>query len=143
MNTNTTPAAGQPASARRADLVQLVVAAVAFAAVMAAVPPTLRVPPHVDRLTVENPHPWEITVAVTDDDRDGWHPIGALERESEQRFLQLVDQGDRWTFRFSYAGEQADLSVTAAQLEEDGWRVTVPDQLAADLRAAGVAETPP
>jgi hypothetical protein len=139
---NTVPLADRPAPARRTELVQLVVAALVSAAVLAAVIPTLRVPPHVERLTVENPHPWEITVAATNDDGDGWYGIGALERESEHRFLRIVDQGDHWTFRFSYAGEHADLRVAAAQLERNDWQVTVPDQLAVDLRDAGVSETP-
>jgi hypothetical protein len=138
--------ADRPAPARRGDLAHLVIGALACAALLAVVMPALRVPPQVDRLTVENPHPWGITVTATGvgrDGTDGWHAIGALERESDQSFLRLMDQGDRWMFRFSYAGEHADLSVTAAQLEEDGWRITVPDRLAADLRAAGIAETPP
>jgi hypothetical protein len=136
------PVSDQPASNQRRELIQAAVATLVSAAVIVAVVPTLRVPAHVDRLTVENPHPWAVTVVASNHDRDGWHAVGALERDSEHMFREVIDQGDQWTFRFRYAGEQADLRVTSAQLEEDAWRITVPDELAADLRSARVAETP-
>jgi hypothetical protein len=131
-----------PPEARR-ELVGTFVAGLICGLVVLAAASGLRDPAHVDRVTVVNPHPWYVNVAVTDPDHGGWYEIGALGRESRQSYLEVVDQGREWTFRFSYAGQQADLRVSRDRLERDEWRVTVPDQLALDLRTARVAESPP
>ena len=131
-----------PTRRQRDDLVRLAVTVAIFAAVLTVIMPALRVPAHVDRVAVDNPYPWRVNVTATGDGRDAWHDLGAVERGDEQEFLELLDQGEAWTFRFWYAGQHADLHITAAQLEELSWRVTVPDEVATRLRAAGVAETP-
>ena len=148
---NRTPAGPSQAATRwptrrQCDgLVRWAVTAAIFAAALTVIMPALRVPAHVDRVAIENPHPWRVNAAVTGDtgdSRGAWHDLGAVDREDEQELRDLVDQGDAWTFRFSYAGQHADLQVTAAQLADAGWTVAVPDELATRLRAAGVAETP-
>jgi hypothetical protein len=131
-----------PTRRQRDDLVRWAVAAALFAAALAAIMPALRVPAHVDRVTVDNPYRWRVNVVATGDGRAARHDLGAVDREDVHEFADLVDQGEAWTFRFSYAGEHADLRVTAAELEELGWRVAVPDELATRLGAAGVAESP-
>ncbi len=102
----------------------------------------LRLPAHVDEVTIDNPHDWPAHIQVTDEDRDGWVGVGTVGRETEQGFLDIVDQGEVWIFRFSYAGEAVELRVSGAQLEDDDWRVTVPDEFAETLRARGVAAAP-
>jgi hypothetical protein len=131
-----------PTRSQRDDIVRLAVTAAILAAALAVIMPALRVPPHVDRVAVDNPHPWRVNVSAAGAEPDAWHDLGAVDREDEQDFRELVDQGDTWTFRFSYAGQHADLHTTAAQLEEEGWTVAVPDELATRLESAGVDETP-
>lgn len=95
---NTHPAVQQARSRRHASPIGIAVAVAFYLAVMAVTVPALRVPDHVDHLTIDNPHPWEATVEVT---------------------------------------------LTGFQLEQRGWRITVPDELADALRATHVPETPP
>jgi hypothetical protein len=102
----------------------------------------LRLPGHVDEVMIDNPHDWPAHVQVTDGDRDGWVGVGTVSREAERGFLEIVDQGEVWIFRFSYAGKAVELRISGAQLEDDDWRVTVPDEFAETLRTAGVAAAP-
>ncbi|MGH9212427.1 MAG: hypothetical protein ACRD2C_17375 [Acidimicrobiales bacterium] len=134
--------ASQPRSISRTDVFGLAMTGVVYAVVMALLIPALRQPDDVDQVTVDNPHPWDVNVAVTDGERDGWLGIGVLEPGTEQSFASVLDQGEQWIFRFSYGGEQAEAQLSGAQLARDGWQVTVPDELADNLRAAGVPEAP-
>jgi hypothetical protein len=102
----------------------------------------LRLPAHVDGLAIDNPHPWPVHVQVTDADRGRWLGIGTVGRDTEHGFLDIGDQGELWIIRFSYAGESVELAVPAAQLEDDDWRLTVPNAFAESLRAAAVPPVP-
>ena len=102
----------------------------------------LGLPAHVDELAIDNPHPWPAHVQVTDADRGGWLGIGTVGRNTEHGFLDIGDQGELWIFRFSYAGESVELRVPARQLEDDDWRLTVPEAFAETLRAAGLPPVP-
>lgn len=127
---------------RGTELAGGVVAVVVGAVAMVAVASALRSPAHVDEVTFDNPHEWPATIRATGGDRDGWQGVGTVERESEQTFQDVLDQGDTWVFRFSYVGEVVELRVSGAQLAEDRWRLRVPDEFADALRAADVVPPP-
>jgi hypothetical protein len=138
----TRPTTQQPAARARPYLGVAMMAGLLLA-VIAIVDSALRVPAHIDELTVDNPHPWMASIDVTDADRDGWVGVGTVEREQRQTFRSILDQGPRWTIRFTYAGIDVEETLTSFELGRRGWRVTVPDELADRLRAAAVPETPP
>ena len=93
-------------------------------------------------VTVENPSPYIINVAVTGAERDGWIDFGSVRRENRETFEQTPDPGDEWVFRFSYAGVDAgELVVSRDQLAQDGWKITVPPESTEQLRQAGVPES--
>jgi hypothetical protein len=129
-------------STRRKDLIGMVVTAGLWVAAMAVVTPLLRIPAHVDQVIIDNPSAWAVDVHATDENAEGWVAIGVVEREDEQTFRGVLDQGDIWIFRFAYGGQFAETQLTRTELEQDNWRVTVPDQLVTRLRAAGVPESP-
>ena len=120
----------------------VVVGVASWILVMAGIVPALRTPDHIDQIVVDNPHPWLANVSVSGGDRDGWLPLGTAQREQQCEFVLVTDQGDTWSIRFSYARRHADLRVSRARLEHDDWHITVPDDFADQLRAAGIAETP-
>ena len=138
----TSRVAMQPRSTRRRDHVVIVVAVLAWAAATALLAPVLREPGHVDHVTVDNPHPWDVNVDATSGHRDGWVGVGDLARDGSDTFRSVLDEGDTWIFRFTYGGEEAQLRISRRQLEQNAWHVTVPDEFAARLRSAGVPETP-
>jgi hypothetical protein len=137
----TTGMTSQPAPTRT-EAVSLVVTALGLGVVVLLVAPLLRTPAHVDRITIDNPHPWPANVEVSAPGDDGWLGVGAVDQQDENGFDAVVDQGDRWIFRFSYAGEHTELHVTQRQLERGDWHVTVPDELARRLRDADQPEAP-
>jgi hypothetical protein len=130
-----------PRSVGGADFLGVAVAAPFAVVALLVAASGLRLPAHVDQVMIDNPHEWPAHIQVTDD-RDGWVGVGTVGRETEQGFLEVVDQGDVWIFLFSYASEAVELRVSGAQLEDDDWRVTVPDGFAEALRARGVATAP-
>jgi hypothetical protein len=138
----TTHAASIRRLSRRGDAIGLAATALIWAAVTAGVGLTLREPAHVDRITIQNPLDWAVHVDVSDENGDGWVGLGRVQRGSDQTFRYVLDPGDTWIVRFTYAGQHAEAQLTRLQLEQDSWRVTVPDELATRLRAAGVPETP-
>jgi hypothetical protein len=113
--------------------VGLLVAAVALAALA----PLLARPDHVDAVQVRNPHEWHATVAVSSPGV-GWVGLGRVTRESDRSFHEVLDQGDRWTFRFTYGDVEATTDVTRSDLEAAGWSIDVPGALGEAARAEGV-----
>lgn len=130
-------------SVRRRGVVGVVVIVLLWAGGIAGVTRGLRVPTYVEQVTVDNPHLWQANVDVTGRDGAGWVGLGTVERESRSTFHDVVDQGDTWVFTFGYAGQDAEVRVSRSELERADWQITVPDQLAEQLRTAGVPETPP
>jgi hypothetical protein len=89
----------------------------------------LALPSVVDRVTVENPTRYDVSVSVTDTERDGWMPVGIAPPRATTTFDQIVDHGDVWIFRFSAEGRGAEVQLTRRELEAVQWRVQVPAPL--------------
>jgi hypothetical protein len=130
-----------PAPPVKSDLVLAAFGIAVLASLLVFAGRALRLPPHVDRVTVANPHVWDAQVDVAAVPGDGWLGMGTVERESEQSFREVLDMGGRWTFRFSYGGEEVEVTVDRAQLENNDWRVGVPPSFAERLVQAGVEQS--
>jgi hypothetical protein len=118
-----------------------VLLAMAFAVALA-VTPLLRTPSHVDHLVVDNPTEFELDVDVAGSS-GGTLGVGPVEAGDEVRFDDVLDQGDDWRILLSSAGvDAAEVRISRDDLERDGWRVTVPEEAAERLRAAGMPPTP-
>ena len=95
-------------------------------------------PPTVDRIVIANPTDYLLGVQVTRRDLDGWLPVTLVEPRSESVAQEVIDQGEVWIFRFLHWGDEVgEFSVTRAELERNGWRVTVPEQVEERLRNLG------
>ena len=117
----------------------LAIAAAVVVAMVALLWPGGRLPSYVDAITVVNPHQWDAEADVTGAGRDGWFGMGSVERTDSHTFEQVIDQGEQWVFRFTYGGvDGGELVVPRTELEASGWKVTVPEQFAERMRAAGV-----
>jgi hypothetical protein len=94
------------------------------------------------RLTIENPSPYLVIVEVAGASRDGWLDLAAVDRGRTRVVEEVHDQGHEWVFRFSYGGVQAgELVMRRDQLVNDGWKITVPTEVADRLREAGLSES--
>jgi hypothetical protein len=97
-------------------------------------------PDFVDHLTIVDGTAYTVDVDVAGARGDGWVGVGTVGAGRTARFEEVVDQGPTWLIRFSYADvDGGEVRVTRAQLERDGWRVTVPADVATRLAAAGLA----
>jgi hypothetical protein len=98
----------------------------------------------VDRVAVKNPTGYDLNVDVTSADRDGWLPVTvAAGSGNVTETRDVVDEGDTWIFRFSYAGRPAgELRVPRAELERDKWQISVPSAIADRLGNLGIRPGP-
>lgn len=135
----------RPAPSRsRSNVVVAVVAAMAGIALLMLVTPALRVPSSVDAVTISNPHLWQVEVDVGRPDGSRWIGLGHVGRETTRTFESVIDPGDQWGFRFAYAGiDQGQIVVSRAELKRAGWKVTIPDDFAVRMRAAGESPSAP
>jgi hypothetical protein len=129
----------RPAPPRsRGDVAAAVVAGVAGIALLLFVMPSLRLPSYVDAISVSNPHVWHVEIDVGRPDGSRWIGLGRVGREETQTFQSVIDPGDEWMFRFEYGGiGRGDVVVNRTELERAGWKLTVPEEFAERMRAAG------
>jgi hypothetical protein len=98
----------------------------------------------VQRVIIRNQTSYDLEIRVTDDDRDGWVPLGRTYRESSSTHEQVDDMGDVWIFRFDYAGHVfgGELRIDRDELVRSRWRVEVPEAVATHLRKLGIEPSP-
>lgn len=135
----------RPAPPRsRGEILTVVVAAVGGLALLLVVFSALRLPPFVDAITISNPHEWHVEVEVDGPDRSSWIGLGGVGRATTHTYRSVIDSGKEWMFRFSYGGRDGgELTLSRAELERGGWKVTVPDEFVRRMRAAGVPPSQP
>jgi hypothetical protein len=133
----------RPAPPRsRGDVTAAVVATVAGIALLLLIMPVLRLPPYIDAVTISNPHAWHVEVEVGRPDGSRWISLGHVGRENTVAFRSVIDPGDEWVFRFAYRGiQQGQVAISRAELERSKWKVTIPDEFAERMRAAGESPT--
>ena len=81
---------------------------------------------------------------MTDGQRDGLIGLATVGRERTRAVEEVIDQGPSWIFRFSYGGvDGGELAMSRAELERARWTITVPEEFAARMRAAGLGPSKP
>lgn len=91
----------------------------------------------VPRVTVENPSTLPVNVDVRGAPDGDRLILSTVPAGSTVTNLDVLEQGDEWTFGFSSGGvEGGTVTVSRAKLADDGWRLVVPDEITARLQAA-------
>lgn len=94
----------------------------------------------VDRVTIVNPTPYQISLRVS---RAGWDTgtaLGTVAHGATKTFDDVLDQGEHWIFRFSASDlDGGELSVTREDLSRGHWNLTIPGAVAERLAAAGAS----
>ncbi|MEA2704417.1 MAG: hypothetical protein QOD63_2362 [Actinomycetota bacterium] len=94
----------------------------------------------VDRVTIVNPTPYQLNVALGAVGSSGSLDLGTAGRDTEMVVEQVFDPGSRWVLRFSYAGTSAgEVDVSRSELADAKWRVEIPPAVGDRLRATGLA----
>jgi hypothetical protein len=118
-------------------IVALTLGALAAAAAAWSLAAAIRAPAFVDEVVVTNPTDFDIDIRVSGRG-SGEMVLGIVPADTTEEFRSVVDQGDEWTFRFSYAGASAgDLVVARSTLQADDWRVEVPPEVGDSLKLEG------
>lgn len=130
----------RPAPPRsRGEILTVVLAAAGGIAILILLLPALRLPAFVDAVTISNPHQWNAEVDADGPDRSRWIGLGTVPREGSITIHGVIDQGTEWVFRFAYGGSDGgELVVSRVELERNGWKITIPDDFAQRMRAAGI-----
>ena len=142
------PAVVRPDTPERTQLsmgMGLVAAAVVVVAVlaMALVARLSSGPSTVRPLTIENPTAYALDVEVRAAADSAWTSAGFVPQRSTAVVEEVVDQGAVWVFRFDSQGRSGgELQMTRSELEDAGWRVTVPADVGKRLAESGAPPTP-
>ncbi len=92
----------------------------------------------VERVVLINPTNYDVTVDVRGEGERSWLPLGIMRRSAETAKENVVDVGDTWVFRFSYAGEAAgEGRISRARLESNRWRYQIPEDVGKKLEDRG------
>jgi hypothetical protein len=98
-------------------------------------------PQTVGRIEIVNSTEYDLAVEVSGPDQQGWLPLSIVEPRSNVTVREVIDQGERWSFRFRRFGETVgEISMSRDQLQATDWRVEVPVEVAERLADMG---TPP
>jgi hypothetical protein len=128
---------------RRAPIIVGVVAIAIVVAVVGLLFSSARGPHFVSGISVVNQTAYPYDVDASKEAGDGWTSVGTVGPKATERFQDVVDQGDHWVLRFSYAGQTAgELMLSRGDLVQRHWRIEVPAQFAEKLRAFGINPPP-
>lgn len=101
-------------------------------------------PERVDAVSITNPTDYRIGVTVSPATGGPGAALPAVEEQGVRTYRDVLDQGDRWLFRFTSQGFAAgEVVVDRGVLDSRDWVVDVPIEVADRLRAAGVPVPPP
>jgi hypothetical protein len=124
----------------RADAVAIIIA---IASVLVIGVVLLDGPARIDHLAIANPTDYDLTIQLAPDANSAWLPFAVIGQRTTREFHDVLDQGDSWQFRFRAQGEGAGaVTVSRSQLAADGWQLTVPESVVAQLQQLGVPSSP-
>jgi hypothetical protein len=92
----------------------------------------------VDAVTISNPTPYPAMVDLRGADWNGWLRLGRVQSQCERAIDHVLDAGDQWTFRFSHADHDEQVTLSRAALQQHTWQVNVPSSFADRLQELGV-----
>lgn len=94
--------------------------------------------PTIEEVTIVNGTAYDLEVEIAAEDGDGWLPLARVGAGTEGSALEVIDQGDAWVFRFRHWGQPVgEVMLTRGELEEIGWSVEVPGEIAERLEDLG------
>lgn len=140
-----TPARPQEAPTRLGRIVAAVVVGglVALLLIFAGTQ-ALEGPGVIERVTVDNPTPYQVEVAVAGSEGGSLLTLGPVSSGESHAFASVVDQGDRWVVHVTSArSDGGEFVLRRSDLERSKWVITIPNEVASRLAANGASPRPP
>jgi hypothetical protein len=98
----------------------------------------------IERVTVDNPTPYQVEVAVAGSEGGSRLALGPVAAGEHHAFASVVAQGDRWVVHVTSArSDGGEFVVRRADLERSKWVITIPSEVAARLAANGASPGAP
>ena len=98
----------------------------------------------IERVTVDNPTPYQVEVAVAGSEGGSRLALGAVAAGERHAFASVVAQGDQWVVHVTSArSDGGEFVVRRADLERSNWVITIPGEVAARLAANGASPGAP
>ena len=120
-----------------------IAALVASVLLLVQVSTVLTLPDRVDQLTIHNETQYDLNIDLRSASDASRLALAPVSRGSSRTLRSVIDPGSTFVFEFSYGGVATEpITVSRATLEENGWKVTIPAEIAAPLRAAGLSPPP-
>ncbi len=97
----------------------------------------------VDGVTIVNDTVYSANIDVTGEAGDGWLLVTSVEPQSTTVVEEVIDQGEKWNFRFDYVGRyHQEVEISRRELEQNGWTIEVPQSFEQRLRELNVSPPP-
>jgi len=95
---------------------------------------------YVERVFLVNPTDYNLLVDVRGADGTSWLSLGIARRNIESVNQDVIDLGDTWVFRFSYAGEElGEDRISRSDLVRNRWRYEIPERVGEIPKEKGYA----
>ncbi len=97
----------------------------------------------VDGVTIVNDTEYSANIDVASKAGDGWLLVTSVEPQSTTVVEEVIDQGEKWIFRFDYVGRyDQEVEISRRELEQNGWTIEVPQSFEQRLRELKVSPPP-
>ena len=136
-----TPAPPQAAPTRLGrNIAAVVVGGIVALVLIFAGSQALEGPGVIERVTVDNPTPYQVEVAVAGSDGGSRLALGPVAAGERHAFASVVDQGDRWVVHVTSArSDGGQFVLRRADLQRGKWVITIPEEVASRLAANGAS----
>jgi len=97
----------------------------------------------VDGVTIVNDTEYSANIDVTSKVGDGWLLLTSVEPHSTTGVEEVIDQGEKWIFRFDYVGKyDQEVEISRRELAQNDWTIEVPQSFEQRLRELNVSPPP-
>src|SRR5438046_4307719 len=94
----------------------------------------------IERVTVDNPTPYQVEVAVAGSGGGSRLALGPVAAGERHAFASVVAQGDQWVVHVTSArSDGGEFVLRRADLERSEWVITIPSEVASRLAANGAS----
>lgn len=120
-----------------------IAAFVASVLLLVQVSTVLKLPDRIDQLTIHNETQYDLNIDLRSAPDASRLRLAPVSRGSSKTLPSVIDPGSTFVFEFSYGGVDTEsITVSRAALEQNGWQVTIPAEIASPIRAAGLSPPP-